>query len=180
MNKIRYMSLTSLGILLCLSIYSVETYAWFWDNKEESGVTPLDQKFYNDTLSFKFCNKSPNKVTLAIGYWKSAFDKGNFFITEGWWNIAPNQCKVPFSSGNLSYSSFYLNIQVNGQSVTTSSFRTKDGDTGGTKGCVEQGSFFLVKDEKRWGKPCKTEEKEVPFLKIKKANQYNKYTFSYK
>ncbi len=178
MNQIvRYVILISLSIMLYIPTYA---YTWPWDKKGENSVTPLDQKFYNDTLVFEFCNKSPNKVTVAIGYWKSAFDKGNFFITEGWWNIAPNECKVPFSSGKLSYSSFYLNIQVNGQSVTTSSFKTKDGDNGGTKGCVEQGTFFLVKAESRWGKPCKTEEQEVPFLNIKQANVYDQYTFSYK
>ncbi len=178
MNKILiYAILISLGIILYIPN---QASAGFWDKNWGNAITPLDKKFYNDTLVFKFCNKSPNQVTIAIGYWKSAFDKGNFFITEGWWNVAPNQCKIPFSSGNLSYSSFYVNIQINGQSVTTSSFKTKDGDKGGTKGCVELGTFFLVKDESRWGKPCKTEEIEVPFLKIKNANQYNQYTFYYK
>ncbi|MDC9700966.1 MAG: DUF1036 domain-containing protein [Alphaproteobacteria bacterium] len=38
---------------------------------------------------FKLCNKTSNRVGIAIGY-KGEGD----WVTEGWWNIAPDVCEL--------------------------------------------------------------------------------------
>ena len=157
--------------------------AWFWEKEfwqDKNEATPLARKFYNDLLKFTFCNKSQKIATIAIGYWKEGFGKGKFFITEGWWKVDTDQCKVPFQSGGLATLDFYLNIQVDGKSITDRNFRTAEGDVGGTPGCVESQSFFLPIHESKWKKGCKSSDKEVPFVKIKKANKYSEYSFTHK
>jgi hypothetical protein len=174
--------LTTVSMMLSLPAYAVDrTWPWeteFWQDKNDA--TPLDRKFYSDSLIFTFCNESPKKVSIAIGYWKPCCDKGDFFITEGWWNVEPHQCKIPFQSGGLATTSFYLNIQVDGKSITDKNFRTAEGDIGGTPGCVEKDPFFLLTPNSKWGNGCKVCDKDVPFIEIKEANKYNEYTFTHK
>jgi len=180
--KFKLLILTSLTMMFSLPVFAGD-YIWFWDKEfwqDKNEASPLDRKYYNDSLKFTFCNKTPKNVAIAIGYWKECCDKGKFFITEGWWNVEPDQCQVPFESGGLVTSDFYLNIQVDGRSITDQNFRTAEGDLGGTPGCVESKPFFLLTHESKWKKGCKPSDKEVPFVEIKKANKYNEYTFTHK
>ncbi|MEN8216907.1 MAG: DUF1036 domain-containing protein [Pseudomonadota bacterium] len=180
--NLKVLILTTLSMMFSLQACAEERI-WFWDKKfwqDKNEAKLWDRKFYNDSLIFKFCNESPKKVSIAIGYWKPCCDKGNFFVTEGWWNVEPGKCKVPFQSGGLAKLSFYLNIQVDGKSITDERFRTAEGDTGGTLGCVETNSFFLLTPQSKWGKACKKYSQEVPFVEIKEANKYNEYTFTHK
>ncbi len=176
-----YIILTTASLMITLPAYAGDQ-VWFWEKAfwmDRNGATPLDRKFYDDSLRFEFCNKGSKKVTIAIGYWKLFADKGNFFITEGWWNVEPAECKVPFQSGGLLSTSLYLHIQVDAQPVTDANFKTSNGDTGGIKGCVESGAFLLFTHESKWEKACKSDDQAVPFLELKNANKHNEYTFTY-
>ena len=54
------------------------------------------------TADFRICNKTGNRVGIAIGY-KTEKE----WISEGWWNIKPGKCESIFL-GNLSGRYYYV------------------------------------------------------------------------
>lgn len=180
MNQ-KYIKLLILMSILLTMSSCAEWRPWkktFWQDKNDA--TPLDKKFYDTSLIFKFCNEKSKPVTTAIGYWKEFSDKGNFFITEGWWTVNEGECRTLFTSGGLVKTDFYLHIQMKGKNITTSDFQTGSNITAGIMKCVESSMFLLFTQESKVDKECKTGDKQVPFLEIKDANKRSEYVFTYK
>ncbi len=182
-NQRLHIIILSFSIIFSLPVYAAGDYIWFWEKafwQDRNEATPLDRKFYDDSLKFKFCNTTQKLASIAIAYWKRFDDnEGDFFITKGWWKVKSGECKIPFHSGGLISSSFYLNIQVDGQSVTDKNFKTAGGDVGGTMGCVKSDVFYILTHKTKWGKGCEMDQNGVPFLELKSANKHNEYNFTY-
>ena len=51
---------------------------------------------------FKICNKSSSRVGISVGY-----KDGEIWVTEGWWNLAPNACET-ILRGQLVARYYYL------------------------------------------------------------------------
>lgn len=84
---------------------------------------------------YDICNKTPNRVRVAVGYIGS-----NGYVSEGWWTIQPYDCKTVIGDGEADDTNQYW-------------FYAKDLDDGGawdgdSQFCTSSRRFTIV------GKNC--------------------------
>lgn len=87
---------------------------------------------------FRLCNKTPSRVSVAIGY-----NVEKLWRTEGWWNIEPESCAT-LLSGPLSSRYYYLyaiDIENNGEWDGPNYMCTQDKEftIDGVNDCVARG-----------------------------------------
>jgi uncharacterized membrane protein len=79
---------------------------------------------------FQFCNRSDMPIQTAIGY-----NNGTTWLTEGWWEIWPGDCKTPLS-GDITQKYYYVYAET-----YHNDFFVWEGDT---PGCVSDAAFTMA------------------------------------
>ncbi len=78
----------------------------------------------------EICNKSDARQSVSIGY-----KSGDDWVSEGWWNIEPGDCKEPVK-GDLKNRYYYYRSHVNGKAYAT----------GEVTFCTKSDAFTIVGD----------------------------------
>jgi uncharacterized membrane protein len=126
--------------------------------------------FPSHAASFKVCNKSKERVSVAIGYG----DKDLGMVSEGWWKLAISECVNIVPADRTDHQYYFLYARGARGDNWSSYDKTEEGIF-----CVRKNNFRLINRDFVTGGKLNCEGRSANTIEFRRIDTFNVPKFTY-